>query len=149
MQKRSTDAEVMYQEALTLARRGRKAQAHRALPLLRAAADCGHAMAAHALATWYIHGIGVRKNFRVAVALEEVAARAGIPEAVFNLAFAYETGRGAKKDGAKALKLYRRAATLGDKDAIYEVGRCIFYGIGTGKNERLGRKWIERSQGRI
>jgi len=88
----------------------------------------------------------MRKNFRAAVALEEVAARAGIVEAMFNLAFAYETGRGTDKDTTKALRLYRRAAAKGDRDAMYEVGRCVFYGIGTKKNERLGRKWIERSQ---
>jgi len=29
---------------------------------------------------------------------------------------------------------------------MYEVGSCVFYGIGTDKNERLGRKWTERSQ---
>jgi len=149
MRNQSSDtppAEVAYQQALALAKKGRKAHAHRAVPLLRSAADDGHAMAAHALATWYIHGIGMRKNFRAAVALEEVAARAGIVEAMFNLAFAYETGRGTDKDTTKALRLYRRAAAKGDRDAMYEVGRCVFYGIGTKKNERLGRKWIERSQ---
>jgi TPR repeat protein len=148
-QKHSTEiagAEVMYQQALALAKRGRKGQAQRALPLLRAAADAGHAMAAHALATWYIHGIGVRKNFRAAVALERIAARAGIVEAIFNLAFAHEMGRGTQKDTTRALRLYRSAAAKGDRDAMYEVGRCVFYGIGTDKNERLGRKWIERAE---
>ena len=141
-----SDLDAMYARALALAKKGRKAQAHRVLPLLRAAADGGHAMAAHALASWYIHGIGVRKNFRVAVALEEVAARAGIVEAIFNLAFAYEAGRGVEKDTEKALRLYRRAAGRGDSEGMYEVGRCIFYGIGTSKNEQLGRKWLQRSQ---
>jgi uncharacterized protein len=139
------NASVMYERALALAKRGRRAQAPRVIPLLQAAAGAGHAMAAHALATWYIHGIGVRRDFAAAMALEKVAARAGIVDAISNLAFAYEAGKGVDKDPREALRLYRQAARLGDADAMYEVGRCLFYGVGTQKNERLGRKWINRS----
>lgn len=136
---------AMYEQALALGKKGRKLHAPRVISLLRAAADAGHAMAAHALATWYIHGIGLRKNFKSAVQLEKIAARAGIAEAIFNLAFSYETGRGVVKDTREALRQYRRAARLGDVDAMYEVGRCLFYGIGTPENRRLGRKWLDRS----
>lgn len=136
----------MYDRALVLAKRGRKSQAARVIPLLRAAAGAGHAMASHALATWYIHGIGLRKNFAAAVELEKVAARAGIVEAIYNLAFSYESGRGVAKDPREALRLYRRAARLGDTDAMYEVGRCLFYGVGAPENRQLGRKWIAKSR---
>ena len=135
----------MYERALRLAEDDREAHANEVVLLLEGAANAGHAKAAHALATWYIHGIGVRKNFKKAVALETVAARSGITEALYNLAFAYETGRGTKKDEAKAFQLYREAARDGDADAMHEVGRCLYYGIGTPKNERLGRRWIDRS----
>src|SRR5260221_8335384 len=137
--------EAKYDRALALARNGREKNASRVLPLLRDAANAGHAMAAHALATWYIHGIGVRRDFATAAKLEAQASRAGVAEAAFNLAYSYESGKGVEKDERRALRLYRRAARLGDADAVYEVGRCIFYGIGAPKNERLGQKWIDRA----
>ena len=137
--------DAMYARALALAKQDQKANAPRVIPLLRAAATSGHAMAAHALAIWYLQGIGLRKNFAAAVEFERTAARAGNLEAIHNLAIAYETGKGVKKDAHEALRQYRRAARLGDGAAMYEVGRCLFYGIGAPKNERLGRKWIGRS----
>ncbi len=143
---RDMSVEEKYEKALALAKRGRRKHTKEVIPLLRAAADGGHPMAAHALATWYFFGIGLRKNFAIAVALEERAARSGIVEAIFNLAHAYETGEGVKKDQPKAVRLYRRAAALGDAVAAYEVGRCLYYGIGTVRNERLGSKWVKKSK---
>ncbi|MES1185391.1 MAG: hypothetical protein ABUL60_16385 [Myxococcales bacterium] len=96
-------------------------------------------MATHALATWYIYGIGVRKNLAVAARLEAKAARAGIAEAAFNLAYSYESGKGVEKDERQGLRLYRRAARLGDHDAVYAVGRCIFYGVGGPRTSAWGR----------
>ena len=140
------EADRLYFEALALAKQSREKSAARVVPLLRAATSLGHRMAAHALASWYLHGIGVRKNFRKAVELERVAADGGITEAVYNLAVACESGRGTKKDEVEAFRLYRVAARRGDVDAMYGVGRCLFYGIGTRRNPRLGEKWIERSR---
>ena len=147
-ERQSETSEDQYRQALRLAKKGRRRQAGRIIPLLRAATERGHAMAAHALATWYIHGIGVRKNFALAVELEQVAAAARIPDALYNLAFAYETGKGVKRDERRAFELYRRAAKAGDRGAAYEVGRCFFYGIGTRVNRVLGRKWLARSENR-
>ncbi|MES1185390.1 MAG: tetratricopeptide repeat protein [Myxococcales bacterium] len=134
---------TLYSEALAMARNG---ETRTVVPLLRAAATAGHAMAAHALAIWYLRGIGVRKNFAKAVALERIAAQAGISEAIYNLAISHEKGQGAKRNPVEALRLYRAAARRGDVDAMYDVGRCLFYGIGTAKNERLGRRWVLRSE---
>jgi TPR repeat protein len=139
-------AKADYRRALALARRGRVRHAKEVTSLLKGAAQSGHAMAAHALATWYIYGIGVRKNFATAMMLEEQAARAGILDAICNLARAYETGKGVQKDASKSHRLYRRASALGDVGAPYEVGRQLFYGIGIRPNERLARKWIARSK---
>ena len=143
-----TDAGGLYEKALLLAKRGRRKYASRVVALLQAAVDCGHAQAAHALATWYIHGIGVRRNFAHAIALEKIAARANIAPAIYNLAFAYESGRGVDKNTRKAFLLYRKGARLGDVDAMYEVGRCLFYGIGTKENKLTARRWIEKSESR-
>jgi TPR repeat protein len=141
-------SEKLYQLALAMARRGRGQHTDRVVPILQAAAGRGHPMAAHALAIWHIRGIGVRKNFAKAVALEKIAARAGISEALYNLGFAHETGRGAQRDRRKAFRYYVRAARLRDAAATYEVGRCLFYGLGTTRNERLGKRWIARAKAR-
>lgn len=140
------DPEEAYARALALAKKGRQKHAAEVIPLLRAAAEAGHPMASHALASWYIHGVGVRRNYKAAVALEQVAARSGIAEAVFNLAYSHESGKGVRRSLAKAFQLYHRAAVLGDAGAMYELGRCLFYGIGTPKNERLAHRWIERAE---
>lgn len=143
---RSATAEAMYQRALALAKRGRQKHASEVLPLLEAAVTRGHYMAAHALATWHIHGIGVRKNFAVAVALERKAARGGIVDAIRNLAVAYEVGKGVGRDKRKSFRLYLRASRSGDAAGTYEVGRCLFYGIGTARDRDRGLKWIEKSK---
>ena len=55
--------DAMYKSARALAASGSSADA---LQLLRLAADDGHVGAVYALGNWYLHGIGVRKNYRKA-----------------------------------------------------------------------------------
>jgi len=42
----------------------------------------------------------------------------------------------------KALTLYRRAAEAGDSEARYILGGMYYRGIGTGRDEREGVKWL-------
>lgn len=144
---RLSRAEHAYRKALALAKRGRARYASRALPLLREAAAGGHGLALHALATWYIHGVGVRRNYRKAVVLERAAARRGVSAALFNLGFAYESGQGVEKNLRRAFHFYRRAADLGDRDAAQEVGRCLYYGIGVRRDVDHARKWLHKGDG--
>jgi TPR repeat protein len=101
----------MYARALELARRGRRKYASQVVPLLDQAAANGHSMAAHALASWYIHGIGVRKDYALAAALERQAARAGIAEAVFNL-------------GSEQIAAHEQGGATG-RDDVFGIGAGV------------------------
>src|SRR5262249_38652972 len=57
--------------------------------LLQQAAGTGFPPALYALASWYLHGKGVRKNYLKAVPLLKRAADAGLPAAQYDLATSY------------------------------------------------------------
>jgi TPR repeat protein len=145
-EKHAMKGEADYRRALELARRGRRRHAERVITLLLHAISEGHSMAAHALATWYYFGIGVRKDLARAFALEKIAARHGIGEAIHNVASSYEKGKGVKKDLRRAYLAYRKAWACGDASSAYEVGRCLYYGIGTKQRRALAWKWLDRSR---
>jgi TPR repeat protein len=71
------DPDAQYRLAALLASSGRRGRKAEALRWLREASDAGHHGAEYALATWYLHGVALRKNFRLAVSLLKEAARAG------------------------------------------------------------------------
>jgi hypothetical protein len=139
-------AEEMYKKALLLARARPDRNPKRVLPLLREATRLKHPMAIHALATWYLFGVGVRKNRHKGLVLEAEASALGIAEAAFNLAYSYEVGAGVTRDPALALRYYKRAARLGDKDALYEVGRFYHYGIGVRASRANARRWFAKAR---
>src|SRR5262245_34761538 len=62
--KLSTRPAAAYAEALDLALSDSAGNRSRIFTLLRTAAGAGHAMAQHALATWYLFGVGVKRNYR-------------------------------------------------------------------------------------
>lgn len=144
--RRLSRAERSYQHALKIAKRRNPKEYGRVIELLTEAISGGHAIAMHALATWYLFGVGVRRDPRKGLALERRAARLGVAEAAYNAAVSYETGRGVARSYAKALRFYRRAARLGDKDALFEVGRMYYYGFGVSKNRTTAERWFRRAE---
>jgi uncharacterized protein len=142
----SESAESTYQTALRLARRRKASDRKRIIHLLNLAISEGHVEAMHALATWYIFGVGVRKNYKKGLALEQKAAEGGIAEAAFNLAVSYETGKGVRRDPAVAFRFYKMAARLGDAQAIYEVGRCYYYGEGVTESKTTAERWLDKAR---
>lgn len=114
--------------------------------MLEEALNEGSADAAYAMATWYLHGMHVRKNASKAVALLEIGSTAGIPSAKYDLAICYENGKGVVKNLKKAFSLYVEAALRGESSSIYEVGRCYFYGIGTRQDRTVARLWLDRAR---
>lgn len=124
----------------------KKPDTERALMLLNRAVGRGDASSAYALATWYLHGTHVRKNFGRGAALLQQAARANIPEALYDLAVSYEKGAGITRSKKTAYELYLRAALWGDKQAVRSVGRCLYYGIGVTQNRRHADIWLDRAE---
>jgi TPR repeat protein len=118
----------------------------KAFELLTEALNKNDPYAAYAIATWYLFGVHVRKNYAKGVGLLEIAAEKNIPSALFDLAVSCETGKGIKVNKKRAYELYVRAALWGDKQATYEVGRCLCYGIGTPRNLRFADIWLYRAE---
>ena len=142
---KKTIADPRYDEALKKAqRKGARVQA--VMPLLVAAHEAGDARATYALATWYLHGVGVPKDLRHSILLLKQASKLENPDAMYDLAICYEKGEGIAKNLNKAFELYLKAAQQGDKLALYEVGRCYYHGIGVRKDRRKARVWLDRAE---
>jgi uncharacterized protein len=139
------EAADAYATATALAIADRDANIETVIALLELAVAGGHAEAANALATWCYFGIGMRRDYVRGNQLAMLADRAGIAEATYNLGYSHESGKGVGKDLKKAVAYYRRAAQRGDERAMFELSRCLYFGIGTRKNESLGLRWQERS----
>jgi TPR repeat protein len=139
-------ARADYAQALALAtKRDDPDWARKCVGLLQRAGAAGHRDALYALGSWYIHGVGVRKNRRRAASFFEAAAARGHVLAYYDLAVCYELGAGRGKDLGKAFSLYRRAAEGGDRDAQGELGRCYYHGLGTRRNAARALYWFRRA----
>lgn len=116
------------------------------LALLNESIDEGSSEAAYALATWYLFGNHVDRDWKKAVVLLKKASIKKHPSALYDLAVCYEEGKGVRKNRKEAFRLYLRAALRGDKQSFHEVGRCYYYGIGIEKDSVLADIWLERAE---
>ncbi|MES0863756.1 hypothetical protein ABLN87_15510 [Ruegeria sp. SCPT10] len=107
------------------------------LSLLLEAANLGDAEAIYAIGTFYLHGKYLDKDVSKGVRFIARAAKKNWAAAAFDLGVAYETGDFVEKDLSEAFQNYLRAMMLGDLSGAEEVCRCLYYGIGTAKNQEL------------
>ena len=117
---------------------------HEVLRLLNEAVRLGNKKASYALATWYLNGFHVRKNYKKGFSFLQVAVQGGAEnnftlykDALSDIAVCYESGNGVQKDEQKAYYYYVLAALNGDEQAKQELSRCLYYGIGVTKNKEL------------
>ena len=85
-----------------------------ALPLLREAAEKGHAGAQYNLGSLYYLGNGVAKSVEEAVKWIRKAAEAGDPGAQWHLGHFYQTGEVVNKNLEEARRWYQKSADQGD-----------------------------------
>ena len=82
-----------------------------------------------------IHGLGLEKDAKEAVALfEEAVNICGSAEGTTQLGICFEEGRGVAKDIAHALNLFKRAELLGDPIASFHIAACYEVGDGVSQN---------------
>lgn len=134
-----------YERALRLAR-GSERELAQALELLQQAHADGDVRATYALASWYLYGEQVEKDYQKAVSLLKVCAAKFYPSGLYDLAVAYELGHGVARDLRRAFELYLAAGIRGDAQAIEETGRCYFYGVGIGEDRDLAVVWYARAR---
>lgn len=136
----------LYEQSKRLARRAEKDGGPLPVTLLQEAASTGYPPAVYALANWYLHGKGVKKDRKHAVRLLKQAASKKYPAAEYDLAVSYELGQGGlPRDPKTALVWYRRAANDGDCDAMTELGRCYYHGIGTRQDFKKAAQWYRKA----
>lgn len=135
----------LYKKALKLAQKG-ESDLKQIFTLLTESDELGCIDASYALATWYLFGKFVGKNFKKAVIYLAKASEFNHPHACFDLAICYETGKGVKRNKMEAFRLYLKAALLGERQSLYEVGRCFYYGIGIEKNQEVANVWLEEAE---
>ncbi|MBI5109693.1 MAG: sel1 repeat family protein [Rhodocyclales bacterium] len=113
-----------------------------AIPVLRKAADAGHAQAQAVLASI----LDAADQDEEAVAYYRKSAAAGNLDGIFGLGNMLAAGEGVAKDAKEARRLYLRAAESGHKLAIAAVAEAYIRGeLGVPEGERKGAealKWI-------
>jgi uncharacterized protein len=110
-----------------------------------AACNESYPPAFYVVATWYLNGQYVKKNYIKGNFYLRKACNYEIPEAFYDLAVSYEMGMGVKKNLRQAYENYMIAALLGDQQGIDEVARCLYYGVGTRKSKKLTDAWMDHA----
>ena len=120
-----------------------------AVSQFRIAADQDDPFAQNVLGTMYVQGLGVKRNYQLALDWFSKAQVLGSPEAMANLAKMYADGLGVAKSDATALRYYRDAALSGFRPAlllmvgIYENG-----GLGVAPDAKRALDWRARLGGK-
>jgi hypothetical protein len=104
---------VDYEQALRLAQTDRDANLPQILALLRRAVAAGYGPAQYALATWYLFGVGVRKNLSQGAVLLRKAVAKGVAAAAFDLAVSYELASAYRRIPARHFSFIRRRRVSG------------------------------------
>lgn len=118
-----------------------------ALKLMRQAAEAGHVAAIGEIGSFYLHGLGVAKDPKEAVAWYRRAADLGGLEAMHNLGFLYLSGQGVALDVDQGLGWLRRAAGGGLVQSQLTLGNLYFEGQQVARDYPEARRWIELAAG--
>ncbi|TNE67907.1 MAG: sel1 repeat family protein [Alphaproteobacteria bacterium] len=113
-----------------------------ALSELEAHAADGDPEAQNLLGNRYLHGNGVEKDDRKALAFYQMAAGQNLPRAITNLAAMYDTGTGIETDKAKAIELYQKAASLREPGAMINLAILHVQGDGIPEDRAKAYMWI-------
>ena len=134
-------AEKQYKKALKLAYKS-PLDADKVIATLNSAIALGSADAAFALGTWYLQGVNVETDIKLAEELLEFAAKKNHPIACFDYAILMEKSERFND----ALIHYTKAALYGENESLIEVGRMYFHGIGCEPNPELAEVWYQKAE---
>lgn len=113
----------------------------------RRSAEQGETEAQAALGYMYLNGIGIKRDFKMAVFWYRKAAQKGDQDSQYGLGYCYEHGLGVKQSKRSADSWYRKFANHDYPEAqialdqmltedASRVGQQLFYGTGKQKNFR-------------
>lgn len=115
-----------------------------AIPLLKKAADDGHAFSASNLGICFYFGDGVEQSYEDAFRYFQVALKKNDPTAFYYIARMYRFGEGREHGIELALEYYTKAAMAGMPDAQYELAELYVTGesVGIEQNLRQAIHWF-------
>ena len=108
-------------------------------------AEQGDLHAQHKLASLYLKGIGVVKDYDQAAKWFRCAAERGYARSQFELALRYSNGQGVLQDFSQAAAWYRKAAEQGNADAQNNLGSLYLSGQGVEKNSAEAAAWFRKA----
>lgn len=117
----------------------------KALAYFRRAAEHGDPAGMTQLGLAYARGAGVEMNAALALEWLQKGAAHGDTDTMVLLGRMYENGNIAAKDPVKAFEWYRKAEELDNVEGRFCMGRCMFYGIGTGRSVYDGMTMMLRA----
>ncbi len=117
----------------------------KALPIFKAQAELGDAIAQVMLSDMYHNAKGVAKDDKLAFEWASKAAAKLNPQGMSLVALMHEEGWGTPKDGKQAVFWYTEAANEGYVTAQVAVGMRYLTGTGVAKNENSGIYWIQKA----
>lgn len=96
---------------------------------LKKAAEGKEKLGYHGMGFVSLHGIGVKKDARLAAEYFEKAIAMDHPEAMFNLAIMYLNGVGVSQSSKDAFRFFQAAARFGHMQSNYYVGVMLLRGV--------------------
>uniref|UniRef100_A0AC34FX24 Sel1 repeat family protein n=1 Tax=Panagrolaimus sp. ES5 TaxID=591445 RepID=A0AC34FX24_9BILA len=104
--------------------------------------------AQHILGLKYTEGVGVEKDYELAIEWYEKAVKNGFAGSANNLGTLHEKGTGVEKNFEKAFYYYKLASQWGDTQAMQNLANLYFSAKGTGSiipsedDIAEGMKWL-------
>lgn len=111
----------------------------------RKAADQGNAEGQYNLGYLYIHGKGIKLDFKTGAQWIQKSAEQGNPNAQAYLATLYEFGVGVPKDFAQAAVWYSKASDKNIAWAQYHLGLLYYKGEGVTQNYATAIQWFHKA----
>lgn len=98
------------------------------------------------LASMYMIGVSVPKDYAKAIKWNRAAANQDVPNAEINLGLMYAAGLGTKQDYAQAARWWHKAANQGNAWGEYFLARLYLSGHGVEADRMQAYKWLELSK---
>ena len=117
----------------------------KASKLLAMLALRGHTLSRCNIGYHFNFGIGVPKDYDLAIYWYTLAAKAGDAYAMTNLGKLYSEKDGPKWDGIKAVRWFEKAVAKGETWAMGELGHCLLCGECAGKDVKRARSLLENA----
>lgn len=116
-----------------------------ALPLLKKAAEQGHAVAQFTLGLMYDNANGVARDLEQSVYWFQQAAERGVVPAQYSLGLKYVKGDGVAHDAKQAVYWFQQAAERGFALAQYSLGVRYFKGDGVVRDAKQAVYWYRQA----